>query len=121
MLNQEALNHILDVSAKVAAVNAKIDAKLSRLNQKIDSKLSRHFRDMERVYAVIARAAAKHRQWEEEESEQGPHVYLQSRRTPWRTTWNGMASIGPGDSITESTQPSKQKPRPRIGFLKWEE
>ena len=110
MLNQEALNHILDVNAKVAAVNAKID-----------SKLSRHFRDMERVYAVIARAAAKHRQWEEEESEQGPHVYLQSRRTPWRTTWNGMASIGPGDSITESTQPSKQKPRPRIGFLRWEE
>ena len=110
MLNQEALNHILDVNAKVAAVNAKSDAKLSR-----------HFRDMERVYAVIARAAAKHRQWEEEESEQGPHVYLQSRRTPWRTTWNGMASIGPGDSITESTQPSKQKPRPRIGFLKWEE
>ena len=110
MLNQEALNHILDVNAKVAAVNAKIDAKLSR-----------HFRDMERVYAVIARAATKHRQWEEEESEQGPHVYLQPLCTPWRTTWNGMALIGPGDSITESTQPSKQKPRPRIGFLKWEE
>ena len=108
MLNQEALNHILDVDAKVAAVNAKID-----------SKLSRHFRDMERVYAVIA--AAKRRQWEEEKSEQGPHFYLPTRRTPWRTTWNGMASIGPGDSITESTQPSKKKPRPRIGFLQWEE
>ena len=87
------------------------------VNTKIDAKLSRHFRDMERVYAVIARAAAKRRQWEEEESEQGPHVYLQPRCTPWRTTWNGMASIGPGDSITESTQPSKQKPRPRIGFI----
>ena len=90
MLNQKALDYIFDV-------NTKIDAKLSRLNQKI---------------AVIARAAAKRRQW----SEQGPHVYLQPRCTPWRTTWNGMASIGPGDSITESTQPSKQKPRPRIGF-----
>ena len=121
MLTQEAVNHILDVNAKVAAVNAKIDSKLSRLNQKIGSKLSRHFRDMERVYAVIARAAAKRRQWEEEKSEQGPHFYLPTRRTPWRTTWNGMASIGPGDSITESTQPSKKKPRPRIGFLQWEE
>ena len=108
MLNQKALDYIFDV-------NTKIDAKLSRLNQKIDD-----FRDMERVYAVIARAAAKRRQWEEEKSEQGPHVYL-PRCTPWRTTWNGMASIGPGDSITESTQPSKQKPRPRIGFRKWEE
>ena len=107
MLNQEALTHILDVNAKVAAVNAKIDAKLSR-----------HFRDMERVYAVIARAEAKRRQWEEEKSEQGPHVYVQPLCRPWRTTWNGMASIGPGDSITESTQPSKQKPRPRIGFRK---
>ena len=103
MLNQKALDYIVDV------------------NTKIDAKLSRHFRDMERVYAVIARAAAKRRQWEEEESEQGPHVYLPTRRTPWRTTWNGMASIGPGDSITESTQPSKKKPRPRIGFLQWEE
>ena len=28
MLNQEALNHILDVNAKIDAVNAKIDAKL---------------------------------------------------------------------------------------------
>ena len=110
MLNQKALDYIFDV-------NIKIDAKLSRLNQKIDAKLSRHFRDMERVYAVIARAAAKRRQWEE----QGPYVYLQPRCTPWRTTWNGTASIGPGDSITESTQPSKQKPRPRIGFRKWEE
>ena len=95
MLNQNALDYIFDV-------NTKIDAKLSRLNQKIDA---------------IARAAAKCRQWEEEESEQGPHVYLQPRCTPWRTTWNGMASIVPGDSITESTQPSKQKPRPRIGFI----
>ena len=98
MLNQEALNHILDVNAK-----------LSRLNQKIDSKLSRHFRDMERVYAVIARAAAKRRQLE-----QGPHVYLQRRCT----TWNGMASIGTGDSVTESTQPSKQTARRRIGFIR---
>ena len=103
MLNQKALDYIVDV------------------NTKIDAKLSRHFRDMERVYAVIARAAAKRRQWEEEKSEQGPHFYLPTRRTPWRTTWNGMASIGPGDSITESTQPSKKKPRPRIGFLQWEE
>ena len=78
MLNQEALNHILDVNAK------------------IDAKLSRHFRDMGRVYAVIARAAAKRRQWEEEKSEQGPHVHLRSLYTPWRTTWNGMASIGTG-------------------------
>ena len=52
MLNQKALDYIFDV-------NTKIDAKLSRLNQKIGAKLSRHFRDMERVYAVIARAAAK--------------------------------------------------------------
>ena len=103
MLNQKALDYIFDVNTKIYA------------------KLSRHFRDMERVYAVIARAAAKRRQGEEEKSEQGPHFYLPTRRTPWRTTWNGMASIGPGDSITESTQPSKQKPRPRIGFLKWEE
>ena len=110
MLNQEALNHILDVNAKVAAVNAKIDAKLSR-----------HFRDMERVYAVIARAAAKRRQWEEEESEQGPHVYLQPLCTPRRTTWDGMASIGTGDSVTESTQPSKQPARRPIGFQQWEE
>ena len=51
MLNQKALDYIFDV------------------NTKIDAKLSRHFRDMERVYAVIARAAAKCRQWEEEESE----------------------------------------------------
>ena len=107
MLNQEALNHILDVNAKVAAVNAKTDAKLSR-----------HFRDMERVYAVIARAAAKRRQWEEEKSEQGPHVHLRSLYTPWRTTWNGMASIGTGDSVTESTQPSKQTARRRIGFIR---
>ena len=57
MLNQKALDYIFDV-------NTKIDAKLSRVNQKIDAKLSRHFRDMERVYAVIARAAAKRRQWE---------------------------------------------------------
>ena len=64
MLNQKALDYIFDV------------------NTKIDAKLSRHFRDMERVYAVIARAAAKRRQWEEEESEQGPHVYLQPRCTP---------------------------------------
>ena len=99
MFNQEALNHILGGNAKVAAVNAKIDAKLRRLNQKIDSKLSRHFRDIERVSAVIARAAAKRRQWEEEKSEQGPHVYL---RSP--------------DSVTESTQPSKQTARQRIGF-----
>ena len=98
MLNQEALNHILDVNAK------------------IDAKLSRHFRDMGRVYAVIARAAAKRRQWEEEKSEQGPHVHLRSLYTPWRTTWNGMASIGTGDSVTESTQPSKQTARRRIGF-----
>ena len=97
--------------AKVAAVNAKIDSKLSRLNQKIDSKLSRHFRDMERVYAVIARAAAKRRQLGGRGIGAGTAIC-----TPWRTTWNGMASIGPGDSITESTQPSKQKPRPRIGF-----
>ena len=103
MLNQKALDYIVDV------------------NTKIDAKLSRHVRDMERVYAVIARAAAKRRQWEEEESEQGPHVYLQPRCTPWRTTWNGMASIGPGDSITESTQPSKQPARRPIGFQQWEE
>ena len=77
MLNQKALDYIVDV------------------NTKIDAKLSRHFRDMERVYAVIARAAAKRRQWEEEKSEHGPHFYLPTRRTPWRTTWNGMASIGP--------------------------
>ena len=95
MLNQKALDYIVDV------------------NTKIDAKLSRPFRDMERGYAVIARAAAKRRQWEEEESEQGPHA--------WRTTWNGMASIGPGDSITESTQPSKQPARRPIGFRQWEE
>ena len=109
MLNQKALDYIFDV-------NTKIDAKLSRLNQKIDAKLSRHFRDMERVYAVIARAAAKRRQMGGRGIGAGPHFYLRPRCTPWRTTWNGMASIGPGDSITESTQPSKQKPRPRIGF-----
>ena len=40
MLNQKALDYIFDV------------------NTKIDAKLSRHFRDMERIYAVIARAAA---------------------------------------------------------------
>ena len=106
MLNQEALNHILDVNAK-----------LSRLNQKIDSKLSRHFRDMERVYAVIARAAAKRRQLQ-----QGPHVYLQQGPDVYLqrrcTTWNGMASIGTGDSVTESTQPSKQTARRRIGFIR---
>ena len=101
MLNQEALNHI------------DVNAKLSRLNQKIDSKLSRHFCDMERVYAVIARAAAKRRQLQ-----QGPHVYLQRLCTPCRTTWNGMASIGTGDSVTESTQPSKQTARRRIGFIR---
>ena len=114
MLNQEALNHILDVNAK-----------LSRLNQKIDSKLSRHFRDMERVDAVIARAAAKRRQLQQGPHvylqqgphvylQQGPHVYLQRRCT----TWNGMASIGTGDSVTESTQPSKQTARRRIGFIR---
>ena len=113
MLNQKALDYIFDV-------NTKIDAKLSRLNQKIDAKLSRHFRDMERVYAVIARAAAKRRQ-RAARIEQGPHVYLQPRCTPWRTTWNGTASIGPGDSITESTQPSKQPARRPIGFQQWEE
>ena len=106
MLNQEALNHILDVNAK-----------LSRLNQKLDSKLSRHFRDMERVYAVIARAAAKRRQLEQaakrRQLEQGPHVYLQRRCT----ICNGMASIGTGDSVTESTQPSKQTARRPIGFI----
>ena len=113
MLNQKALDCIFDVNTKIDAklsrlnqkaldcifdVNTKIDAKLSRLNQKIDAKLSRHFRDMERVYAVIARAAAKRRQ-RAARIEQGPHVYLQPRCTPWRTTWNGTASIGPGDSI----------------------
>ena len=104
-------------------VNTKIDAKLSRLNQKIDAKLSRHFRDMERVYAVIARAAAKRRQLGgRKESEQGPHVYLQPRAVrPGGRLGTGWRSIGPGDSITESTQPSKQKPRPRIGFQQWEE
>ena len=91
MLNQKALDYIFDV-------NTKIDAELSRLNQKID------------------RAAAKRRQMGGRGIGAGPHVYLQPRCTPWRTTWNGMVSIVPGDSITESTQPSKQKPRPRIGF-----
>ena len=104
MLNQEELNHILDVNTKL----------ISRETQKIDSILSRHFRDMEKVYAVIARGEAAQRRLSQRcQPEQGPHVYLQRRCTPW----NGMASIGTGDSVTESTQPSKQTARRRIGFI----
>ena len=113
MLNQEALNHILDV-----------DSKLSRLNQKIDSKLSRHFRDMDRAYEVIDRGEAARRQLEQGPrvySEQGPEFYVQPGPRVYLqrlcTILNEMASIGTGDSVTESTQPSKQTAPGRIGFI----
>ena len=98
----EALNYI-----------DKIAAELSRLNQKIAAKLDR---EIEGAYAFIARGVAAHRRLERDPqsySEQGPHVY--SHRLC--TASNGMASIGTGDSVTESTQPSKQTARRRIGFI----
>ena len=100
MLNQKALDYIFDV------------------NTKIDAKLSRHFRDMERVYAVIARAAAKRRQMGGRGIGAGPHVYLQPRCTAWRTTWNGMASIGPATrSPSLHSQVSKSPARASASAL----
>ncbi len=104
MLNQKALDYIFDV-------NTKIDTKLSRHF----TKLNRFHRDMERVYWRIHHTP----QCISRKEQVSPA--MRALCTPRRTTWDGMASIGTADSVTKSTQPSKQPARRPIGFQQWEE